>query len=93
MRMSIAIARLAMRRPARMGDAGRALETGRQQPFELANPSFAFGQAQLACVGDRDPGGIVAAIFEPVQPLHQDRRCVAFADIADDAAHLGSPQP
>ena len=93
MRVGVLVARLAMRRPARMGDAGRTLEAGRQQLFELAHPSFAFGQAQLACVGDRDPGRIVAAIFEPVQPLHQDRRCVAFADIADDAAHPQSPQP
>src|SRR4029077_13139507 len=40
---------------------------------------------------DRDPGRIVAAIFEAMQPLHQDRRGVAFSDIANDAAHFWIP--
>ena len=87
MRMGIAVARLAMRCPARMGDAGRALEARRQQLFELAHPALAFGQTQLAAAGDRDPGRIVAAIFEPMQPFDQDRRRVAPADVTDDATH------
>ena len=91
MRVGVLVARLAMRRPARMRDARRTLEAVRQQLFQLANPALALGQAQLAHMGDRDSGRVVAAIFEPVQPLHQDRRRVALADIADDAAHARSP--
>jgi hypothetical protein len=44
-------------------------------------------------MGDGYAGRIIAAIFEQTQPLHQDRRRVAFADISDDAAHLALLQP
>ncbi len=92
MRMGVAVARFAMRRPAGMGDAGRAAEARRQDLLEFAHPALAFGQAQLAAAGDGDAGRIIAAIFEPMQSLDQDRRRVALADVTDDAAHGWSPQ-
>ena len=35
------------------------------------------------------PGAVVAAIFQPAQPLEQDRLRFPGADVADDAAHDG----
>src|SRR6266446_8129856 len=78
MRMGVAVAGLAMGRPTGMSQTGRALEALRQQFLELANPPFALGELELARAGYRDACRIVAAIFEPVQPFHQDRRRVAF---------------
>src|SRR6516162_10323447 len=55
MRMGVPVTRLAMGRPTRVCDARCTLEARRQQPFELAHPPLALGEAQLAGVGDRDP--------------------------------------
>ena len=37
---------------------------------------------------DRDAGRIVAAVFEPPQPLDQDRHDLLCPDVADDSAHV-----
>src|SRR5437016_259977 len=37
---------------------------------------------------DRDPRRVVAAVFEPLQALHQDRGGFAIAQVADDSAHF-----
>ena len=54
---------------------------------------------QLACalldeqvtliVHERDPGRVVAAIFEAFEALDQDRAGLARSRVADDAAHAG----
>src|SRR5215469_2453503 len=67
-RVRIAVTWLAMCRPARMRNPRRAFEATRQQFFELADAPLAFGEAQLPAVfDDGDAGGVVTAIFEPVQ--------------------------
>jgi hypothetical protein len=76
-----------------MGDAWRTLEPLREYPFEIPNSALALGDLQFVGSDDRDPSGVVAPIFEPVEPFHQDRCCVAPPNVTDDPAHPLSPQP
>ena len=74
-RMRVALGRRAMRRPARMADAGRAGQWQTiQHGCEIAK--LALGSAALDVAVDQsgDPGAVVAAIFQPAQRI-QDQRC------------------
>src|SRR3546814_6160609 len=82
-----------MGRPAGVADADRA----RQRAF--ADPAFQVDELALgappldpAVHQGRDARRIVAAIFQPLQPFDQQRRCLLPADDSDDAAHE-SPNP
>src|SRR6185437_8987982 len=87
-RMGVGLARHAMRRPAGMADADPALDRllgeTRLEPRELA-----LGAAALDMAIDqrRDAGRIIAAIFEPPEPLDEQRRHLLTPDDANDAAH------
>ncbi len=88
-RMRVQVIRPAVRRPARVGDTDRriggpAIERG-PQIEELAGPLLDEERAEV--VDERDPGRIVAAIFQPGQTLHQDGGRLARTRIADDSAH------
>jgi hypothetical protein len=54
---------------------------------EFGNATHGARALQLAIGVNRDAAGIVSAIFEPLQPFHQDVCDVARSDGADDAAH------
>ena len=41
----------------------------------------------MVAIDDRDPGGIVAAIFQPAQTIEQDGSCFRSTDVSDDATH------
>src|SRR5688572_9715878 len=86
-RMRIAIARLAMRRPARVCDARRALQLRGQLPLQLTHFAFGLVHAELAVARAGDARRVVAAIFESMQPFHEDRARVAPADVTDDSTH------
>ena len=64
----------------REASAGSCRSSSRTLPLALV-------YAQLAVARAGDARGVVAAVFEPMQSLDQDRRRVALADIADDSAH------
>ncbi len=82
------LGRLAVRRPARVADADRAVHRLAFEPGGEVG-ELALGAAPLDAAVDqgRDPGRIVAAIFEPPQPLDQLGRDRRLRDDADDAAH------
>jgi hypothetical protein len=87
-RMRIAHRGSPVGRPARVGDPDRPGErVGGElagEVFELALRSAAFEPA----IDDRaDARAIVAAIFEPLQPVEQSSRYLLPADNADDSAH------
>ena len=42
-------------------------------------------------VAPRDPGRVIAAVFEPAQALQQDRAARPLSDISDDSAHQLPP--
>ena len=77
-----------MRRPAGVSDAdpsaGRSCGHLRLQRRDLAG---GLAQLDAGAVQSRHPGGIVAAVLQPSQGRHQERRRLAPADITDDAAH------
>ena len=59
----------AVRRPARVGDAGAALEiVGRDVRRQLGDPRRAARPAQAAALVDGDAARVVAAVFEAAQP-------------------------
>ena len=78
-RMGIADGRRAVRRPARVGDADRAVQ--RLAPRARARDCRACPRRGGARAGRRSivqmPGRIIAAIFEPPQPVEQPLRDVA----------------
>src|SRR5207244_12886705 len=87
-RVRVLLARLALRRPARVADADRARHRLAFEPRHQVR-QFALGAPALDPAIDqgRDPGRIVAAIFEPLEAADQ-LGCDRFlGDDPDDAAH------
>ena len=83
-----------------MSDAGMTGERfGLQSRFKIFE--FAFGAAPLEMVAFQrgDAGGIVAAIFKPLERIHQLLRDRTAPENADNAAHadrslqIGEKQP
>src|SRR5436190_9257782 len=99
--MRVAFGGRAMRGPARVRDAARALD--RQAVHQLAqrrHPPGQLARDQAMAVPHREPGGVVAAVLEPRERLKQNRRrlAVSLTCIADDSAHYPAffrirPQP
>ena len=60
--------------------------------LEVGELAGAAPDVDARAVDDRDAGRVVAAVFEPPQPLDQDGNDLLGADVADDAAHESSLQ-
>ncbi len=94
-RMGVALGGRAVRRPAGVADAASAGE--RRAPKEV--PQALHTSRELAClhtmaIQHRDADGVVAAVLEPGEALHQHGRRFPRTHIAHDAAHpLRSPSP
>ena len=88
MRMRIAIRRTAVRCPARMADAHRALRhvilDFVAQRREAADTLL---DANLAAVIDSDAGRIVATVLELREALEQEIRCLLVTDITYNTTH------
>src|SRR6185437_4387702 len=85
--------RRAMGGPARVADAGvavqRVLAQHRIELGELSRRPAAFD----VVVGEgRNAGGIIAAIFQPLQRIEDDGGDVRGSGDADDAAHYFAPR-
>ena len=92
MRMGVVLRGLAVRRPAGVADANRAAERRRGQlRFEV--PELAFGAApvQPAVLDRRHPGGIIAAIFEPLQRGDNRARDRFSPENPDNSTHKLHP--
>jgi hypothetical protein len=95
MRMRVVHRRRAVRRPARVRDAGRALQaTAGHLLQQLRHARGAARTLQAAGRPAAQAGlvhghaaGIVAAVFEPLQALDEKGNDVARGNRADDAAH------
>ena len=89
-RVRVALGRHAVRGPARVRDADLAVRgirfDGVLEHLDLADRAQALELG--GAVEHGDAGGVVAAVFEPAQSLHQDGDDVALSDGSDDAAHL-----
>jgi hypothetical protein len=88
-RVGVLFSRAAVRGPARVSDAVSAIE--RLEPdgfFEVSQLALGAADLQaLAVAGDRDAGGVVSAILQPLQPLDDDRHDLLISNVSDDAAH------
>jgi hypothetical protein len=86
--MRIAFGRLAVGGPAGVADPYVTGERFDLQPlFQIFQ--FALGAASLQVIPFQrgDTGGIIAAIFEPLERIHQQLRDGAASENADNAAH------
>ena len=88
-RMGVALVRHAVRRPARVRDAEVA--GGRVRGERVGELRDLADGAQPRDVGaavqDGDAGRVVAAVFEALQALDQDRDDVPVSDRSDNSAH------
>ena len=87
-RMRVVLGRLAVGSPAGVADAGMARERlGFQPRFEI--PQLAFGAAALQMVAFQrgDACGIVAAIFQAFERIHDLLRDRTASQNSDNAAH------
>ena len=90
--MRIGLVRHAMGRPARVADADRAVQRLVLQPaLEIDQLAFGAAAAKLAMLDGRDAGGIIAAIFEPLQRIDEERRDRRLADDSNNSAHETCP--
>src|SRR3712207_2144004 len=89
MRMRIVLGNSAVGGPAGMANTlapvHRLLEELGLKIGELANGT---ADRHLAVVDDRDARGVVAAIFEALQPANHYVRCFTWSHITYDATHL-----
>ncbi len=91
-RMSIARGGPAMGSPTGVSDTGGAgvavaLLDGLLQ---LGDPPRPPSNADAVFIQDRHPGGVVAPVLQPLQPMQQHLEGRARAGIADDAAHTAT---
>ncbi len=92
MRMGVGLVRRAMRRPAGVADAGVAVQRAVVQ--DLAETVQLAGRAaalDMAMDQRGDAGGIVAAIFQALEGIQDDRRHVARSRDSYNAAHAAVP--
>ena len=89
-RMCIAFAWLAVRRPARMSDTHRVSRRVRGDFFvQPTNLTLGTQQRDFGLRAHRcDTGTIVPSIFQSFQSRYQDRLRLLFTDIANDSAHM-----
>jgi hypothetical protein len=89
-RMGVARRRGAVRGPAGVGDAGRAVHRfALERLAQALDPSRepAHREAGVSPVHHRYARRVVTAVLEPAQSFEQDGGSLARADVADDAAH------
>ena len=87
--VGIALARLAVGGPARVGDPQRAVEAVplREDLLQHADPADGADDVKVA-VDDRHARGVIAAVFEPLEALQQDPARGSVADVGDDSTHV-----
>ena len=89
MRMGVADGRGAVRRPAGVGDADRPRQRrGGELAREIVELALGAAAIEPAVHERADAGAVIAAIFEPPQPVHEPRRGFLAPDDSDDPAHI-----
>ena len=87
-RVRVLVGGPAVRRPAGVADAQRAGgRLGADARLEVLQLPGRAHHVQRAAVHHRQPGRVVAAVLQLLQPRDQDGRRLLLTDVADDAAH------
>ena len=88
MRMGIAHCGRAMCRPARVGNARAPVKRmGSKLSSEVLELALCASPNQLTILDRADPGRVIAAIFEALQPIEQALGNITFPDNSDNSAH------
>ena len=91
-RMGVDLIGAAVRGPARVPDADRSGDGAGRQPIaqriEFARVTAHFDAIVL---NHGDPGGIIAAIFQPLETLINHGRRISRPDITNNATHETPP--
>ena len=91
-RMGVTLAGLAVGGPARVTDADVTFDGRFDQPVgQVAEFSNVAADGDAAALNDGDARRIIAAIFQPAQPVQDDLGRVARADVTDDTTHRDPP--
>ena len=92
MRMRVGLVGHAMRRPARVADADQPAERlAAELALQVDELAFGAPARQFAMLDGRDAGRVVAAVFEPLQRLDEQRRHRRVADDPDYSTHAVCP--
>ena len=87
-RMRVGLGRLAVRGPAGVADAERAVQRMlAQRAFELLDAPDALDDLQALAVEHGDAAGVIAAILQAAQSLQQQRLRLLVPQIRDDSTH------
>ena len=89
MGMGIDFGRLPMGGPAGMPDARPPRQRLLlQQVCQGLQAAHTLAKLQFPSPGDRQPGGIIPPVFQPLQSIHQDGNRIPRANISHNAAHI-----
>ena len=84
----------AVRRPARVPDAGRRQGlVVRRRVLELAEVADGADLGELPVLDEREAGGVIAAVLEPLEAVQEDRLAIPASDVSDDPAHVSRLSP
>ncbi len=91
-RMGIGLGDPTMGRPAGVADAELALGTLlRGGGLHFHHTAGATHTAYRPLFQHRDSGGVIATVFQPLQPFHQNRHHITSCDRADNSTHGRHP--
>ena len=93
--MGVDVARPAVRRPARVREPDRGVRGPLgDRGAQVAQLAGALLDEEVALlVDERDARGVIAAVFEPAEALHEDRAGLTGPGIADDSTHVSLDLP
>ena len=88
--MCIGIVRHAVRGPARVGDADRAVEVlAREEMLQVGDLALALVDVQRAVtVHEGDAGAVVSPVFEAVKPLDQNGASLPLTHVSYYSTHF-----
>jgi len=88
MRMGVLVRWLSMRRPPSVAYTESSVRRFFRHEFsQLSDSPGALARFDAIAVNDRNPRGIVTAIFQAAQPIEQDGSCLRTSDVSDNATH------
>ena len=88
-RVGVLLRDTAVRRPARVPDAGGRRRAVRPGPLlQVVEDADGTHVVEAAGLEQREPGGVVAAVLQPLEPLQEKGLAFTRADVSDDSAHV-----
>ena len=87
-RVGVRLGDPAVRRPARVPETrSRARPVGPRALLQVPKGADGADVVEAVRLEERDPGGVVAAVLEPLESLDEQGLALPRADVSDDSAH------